>query len=211
MGFNSVFKGLRQFCGRLSDDLVGGVCAPVFLILYPPSNNVSVDAGVSVCTLKSCLNHQIKQRTRCTLSCKIFYCLNAAQHFSGNILPIIRSAFELQPQPPVSVLNRMAAIVLCSFCLMFLYAYLSLACLLRTDEFMVCGFVHLQIFFFNEKFCHSTSPKRRVLARYFVIMKFDRVAGAVNVIVIPVLNNRWDLLSPTAHCNSPRLLFVILR
>jgi hypothetical protein len=46
---------------------------------------------------------QIKQPTRCTLSCKMFYCLNAAQHVSGYILPIIRSTFELQPQPPVLV------------------------------------------------------------------------------------------------------------
>jgi hypothetical protein len=38
-------------------------------------------------------NLQIKQPTRCTFSCKIFYCLNAAQHVSGNILPIIRSTF----------------------------------------------------------------------------------------------------------------------
>jgi hypothetical protein len=45
---------------------------------------------------------QIKQPTRCTFSCKIFYCLNAAQYVSGNILPIIRSTFELQ-QPPVPV------------------------------------------------------------------------------------------------------------
>jgi hypothetical protein len=42
-------------------------------------------------------NFQIKQSTRCTLNCKIVHCLNAAQHVSGNILPIIRSTFELQP------------------------------------------------------------------------------------------------------------------
>jgi hypothetical protein len=36
----------------------------------------------------------MKQQTSCTLSCKIFYCLNAAQHVSGNILIIIRSTFN---------------------------------------------------------------------------------------------------------------------
>jgi hypothetical protein len=46
---------------------------------------------------------QIKQPTRCTFSCKIFYCLNAAQHVSGNFLLIIRSTFELHPQPPVTI------------------------------------------------------------------------------------------------------------
>jgi hypothetical protein len=28
-------------------------------------------------------NPQLKHPTKCTLSCKIFYCLNAAQHVSG--------------------------------------------------------------------------------------------------------------------------------
>jgi hypothetical protein len=42
-------------------------------------------------TLNITIQLQIKQQTRCTLSCKSFYCLNAAQHVSGNILPILRS------------------------------------------------------------------------------------------------------------------------
>jgi hypothetical protein len=33
----------------------------------------------------------------------LFSRANAAQHVSGNILPIIRSTFELQSQPPVSI------------------------------------------------------------------------------------------------------------
>jgi hypothetical protein len=49
------------------------------------------------------VSFQVKQPTRCALSCKIFYCLKAVQHVSGKILSIIRSTFELQPQPPVPV------------------------------------------------------------------------------------------------------------
>jgi hypothetical protein len=33
----------------------------------------------------------------------LFSRVNAAQHVSGNILPIIKSTFKLQSQPPVSV------------------------------------------------------------------------------------------------------------
>jgi hypothetical protein len=37
------------------------------------------------------------------LNILLFIRVNAAQHISGNILPIIMSTFELQSQPPVSV------------------------------------------------------------------------------------------------------------
>jgi hypothetical protein len=43
--------------------------------------------GCWVCPRNIQNNLQIKQPTRCTLNCKIFYCLNAAQHVLGNFCP----------------------------------------------------------------------------------------------------------------------------
>jgi hypothetical protein len=56
----------------------------------------------------------------------------------------------------------------------------------------LCVSIQCRVCFLNEKFCHRILPEKRVLASHFVIMKYDHVTGAVDVIFFLVLDDRCD-------------------
>jgi len=82
---------------------------------------------------------------------------NTAQHVSGILLPIIRSFFLTLH----ILLNQMAAIVLCSFRLTFLYAYISPACLSCIN----LGFVSPCIIIHSNKSSNQMHQSLRFISR----------------------------------------------